>query len=76
MCQSIRENFVSRICTWAPIREVFVPRKYCNLQYTDSGSRNDLWPYWRGWPLLRVVTKRGTTVYVLLCYQTICHKNI
>ncbi len=27
---------MSRICTWAPIREIFVPRKYCDLQYYES----------------------------------------
>ena len=34
MVLGIRENFVSRICTWVPIREIFVPRKYCDLQYS------------------------------------------
>ncbi len=31
---------------------------------TSSGK--DLWPYYRGWPLLRVATKRGTTVLSVL----------
>ncbi len=29
-----------------------------------SSSGKDLWPYQRGWPLLRVATKRGTTVHL------------
>ncbi len=30
-------------------------------KYIDSSSGKDIWPY-RGWPLLRVETKRGATV--------------
>ena len=34
----------------------------CTSKYTDSDSSKDLWPYQRGWPVLRVAIKRGTTV--------------
>ena len=35
-------------------------------KYIDSSRNKDFWPYQRGWPLLRVVTKRGTAVVVVL----------
>ncbi len=54
----IKPPYLPRNC--GHIRELaFVERE--GFKYIDSSSGKDLRPHWRGWRLLRVATKRGTT---------------